>query len=118
MNSSKKKTKKKKAKNNAAEILKVIFDNPEFPANLENTKFELKIDDPLVPSIQSVIEEKLGEVRLEEIDINPIIKSINEAEMIEDWWHLGWSFKCEMLRKWLEKYKEKENINNLNEDEY
>jgi len=41
-------------------ILKGIFDNPEFPENPVITQFELKIDDPLIPAIQSVIEERLG----------------------------------------------------------
>ena len=37
---------------------------------------------------------------------------------MSDWWHLGWSFKCAMLEKWLGNQKEKENINILTEDEY
>ena len=118
MKLSKKKNKNNKAKNKAAEILKGIFDNPEFPLNPESTKFELKIDDPLVTAIQSVIEEKLGVVKLEEIDIIPIIKNINESEIMSNWWHLGWSFKCDMLEKWLGKYKASENIDNITEDEY
>ena len=38
--------------------------------------------------------------------------------MISDWWHLGWSFKCDMLEEWLGKYKSSEIIHNLTEDEY
>ena len=118
MKLTKKKNKNNEAKNKVAEILKGIFDNPEFPANPESTKFELKIDDTLIPAIQSMIKEKLGVVKLEEIDIIPIIKNINESEMISDWWHLGWSFKCDMLEEWLGKYKSSEIIHNLTEDEY
>jgi len=36
---------------------------------------------------------------------------------LTDWWNIGWDFKCEVLKKWLEKYKESENIINLNEEE-
>lgn len=98
MNSSKNKNKKNKAKKKAEEILKGIFDKPEFPANPVSYKFELKIDDHLVLAIQSVIDENLGVVKLEEIDFIPILKSLNEAEM-SNWWLLGWSFKCAMLEK-------------------
>ena len=41
-------------------ILKGIFDNPEFPENPVITQCQPKIDDPKIPAIQSVIEERLG----------------------------------------------------------
>ena len=27
-----------------------------------------------------------------------------------NWWNIGWDFKCGVLKKWLEKYKESVNI--------
>ena len=45
-----------------------------------------------------MIEEQLGVINVEDIDIKPLIKRVNDGEM-SNWWNVGWSFKSEMLRR-------------------
>ena len=60
------------------------------------------MDEPLITSIQNVIDQKLGEVNFNDENIKTIIKVVNDKELT-DWWNVGWYIKCDMLKKWLEK---------------
>ena len=60
------------------------------------------MDEPLITSIQNVIDQKLDEVYLNDKDIKTIIQSVNNIDFT-NWWNIGWAIKCDMLENWLEK---------------
>ena len=72
------------------------------------------MDEPLITSLQNVIDQKLGEVYLNDEDIKSIIQIVNNKDLT-NWWNIGWAIKCEIIEKWLEKYRNIKNILNLNE---
>ena len=55
---------------------------------------------PLITSIQNVIDQKLGEVSLNDKDIKTIIQVV-KAKDLTDWWKFGWYIKFDMLKNGL-----------------
>jgi len=60
------------------------------------------LDDPLIMAVQKVIDEKLGLVKLNDEEIKKVIDDVNDIKMFE-WWNVGWTFKCYILKMWFEK---------------
>ena len=63
---------------------------------------KLTLDDPLIMAVQKVIDEKLGLVKLNDEEIKKVIDDVNDIKMFE-WWNVGWTFKCLILKMWFEK---------------
>lgn len=62
----------------------------------------LTLHDPLILSLQKIIDEQLGTVKLDDKEVEIIIVCVNRLKMLE-WWNVGWTLKCEFLKTWFEK---------------